>query len=116
MLAPVVLVFALVIRMRGESESLEKSLEGKKRPPLVPGFVLGFLLLAGINSLNLIPEAVGSFLTDLSRWALLTAISAVGMKTSLRRIFDVGSQAIILIVAETLFIGVFILAGVHFLA
>ena len=111
MLAPVVLVFALVIRMRGESESLE----GKKRPPLVPGFVLGFLLLAGINSLNLIPEVVGSFLNDLSRWALLTAISAVGMKTSLRRIFDVGSQAIILIVAETLFIGVFILAGVHFL-
>lgn len=111
MLAPVVLVFALVIRMRGESESLE----GMKRPPMMPGFVIGFLILAGINSLHLIPASVADFLSDLSRWALLTAISAVGMKTSLRRILDVGSQAIALIVAETLFIGVFILAGVHFL-
>ncbi len=111
MLAPVVLIFALVIRMRGESDSLEDM----KRPPLIPGFVLGFLLLAGINSLHLIPESLGSFLNDLSRWSLLTAIAAVGMKTSLRRILDVGSQAIMLIVAETLFIAVFILSGVHFL-
>jgi len=46
---------------------------------------------------------------------LLVAIAAVGMKTSLRTIFDVGGQAIILIVAETIFIAMFILAGIHYL-
>jgi uncharacterized integral membrane protein (TIGR00698 family) len=47
MLAPVVLVFALVIRATGEAGA-----SGTKRPPLVPGFVLAFLILAGLNSLS----------------------------------------------------------------
>ena len=32
-----------------------------------------------------------------SRWALLTAIAAVGMKTSLRKLLDVGGPAIALV-------------------
>ena len=48
--------------------------------------------------------------------ALLVAIAAVGMKTSLRRILDVGGQAITLIVAETVFIAGLILIGIVFLA
>jgi uncharacterized membrane protein YadS len=54
-------------------------------------------------------------LTEPSRWALLVAIAAVGMKTSLRTILDVGGQAIVLIVAETTFLAIFILAGLHLL-
>ena len=82
---------------------------------LVPGFVLAFLALAGVNSFGLIPEAVATGLGDISRWALLIAISAVGMKTSLRRILDVGGQAIALIFAETVFIAGFILIGIAYL-
>jgi uncharacterized membrane protein YadS len=59
-----------------------------------------------------VSEAIG----NLSRWALLIAISAVGMKTSLRRMLDVGGQAIVLIVAETVFIAAFILAGIRYLS
>ena len=33
---------------------------GGKRPPLVPGFVLGFLALAAVNSLGLVPAAVAA--------------------------------------------------------
>lgn len=108
MLAPVVLIFALVIRARFDSSEV-----GEKRPPLMPGFVIAFLILAGINSFGLIPAYVADFLSGLSRWALLTAIAAVGMKTSLRSILDVGGQAIVLIIAETLFIAAFILIGIH---
>ncbi len=111
MLAPVVLVFSLVIRATGQAGA-----GGAKRPPLVPGFVLAFLALAGVNSFGVIPEVVADGLGDLSRWALLIAISAVGMKTSLRRILDVGGQAIALIFAETVFIAGFILIGIAYLA
>jgi uncharacterized membrane protein YadS len=111
MLAPVVLVFSLGIRARGLAED-----GGGKRPPLVPGFVLAFLALAAVNSIGLVPAEVAKFVGDLSRWALLIAISAVGMKTSLRTILDVGGQAITLIVAETLFLAGFILLGLHWLA
>ncbi len=111
MLAPVVLVFSLVIRATGEAAT-----SGTKRPPLVPGFVVAFLIFAGVNSLGVIPQLVAEGLGELSRWMLLVAIAAVGMKTSLRRILEVGGQAITLIVAETVFIAGLILTGIVFLA
>jgi uncharacterized membrane protein YadS len=109
MLAPVVFVIALAVRAVADAEP------SGPRPPLVPFFVVAFLALATLNSLGLIPGFVAAALSDLSRWALLTAIAAVGMKTSLRTMFEVGGQAAALIVAETLFIGAFILAGLAWL-
>ena len=111
MLAPVVLCFSLVIRARGLAD-----MDGGKRPPLLPGFVLGFLVLAALNSLGVIPAVVADWAGVLSRWALLIAIAAVGIKTSLAKMLDVGGAAIGLIVAETVFLGVFVVAGLHFLS
>jgi uncharacterized integral membrane protein (TIGR00698 family) len=106
MLAPVVLVFALAIR------AMDKAADpGAARPPLIPAFVLAFLVLAAINSFGLIPPVVAELAGDASRWALLIAIAAVGMKSSLKRIFDVGGQAIVLILAETAFIAL-LLVGI----
>ncbi len=110
MLAPVVLVFSLAVRSRGETVET-----GGKRPALIPGFVWAFLALATINSFGIMPAVVSQFLGDLSRWALLIAIAAVGMKTALRTMLDVGGQAITLMVAETVFLAVFILIGLHWL-
>lgn len=110
MLAPVVLVFSLVIRARGLADG-----DAGKRPPLLPGFVLGFLALATLNSLGLIPKPVADLAGSLSRWALLIAIAAVGVKTSLKKMLEVGGGAIALIVAETVFLGVVVLAGLHWI-
>lgn len=109
MLAPVVLVIALLLRRSGAGAG---AVPGAGRVPLLPGFVLGFLLLAGLNSAGVIPPALTQALAALSRWALLVAIAAVGIKTSLRRIVEVSGQAIVLILAETLFIAGFVLIGV----
>ena len=111
MLAPVVLVFALVIRRIDAGEP-----DRGERPPLVPGFVLVFLALATLNSLHLIPAEVAAALAELARWALLVAIAAVGMKTSLKRMADVGATAIILMVVETAFIAGFVLAGIKLIS
>lgn len=110
MLAPVVLCFSLVIRQRGLADQ-----GAGKRPPLLPGFVIGFLLLAAANSLGLVPQAVADLAGALSRWSLLTAIAAVGIKTSLGRMVEVGPGAIAILVAETVFLGVFVVAGLHLL-
>ncbi|MGB3500690.1 MAG: YeiH family protein [Mesorhizobium sp.] len=111
MLAPVVLIFSLSLR------SVERGPGGAEgpRPPLLPGFVIGFLILAALNSAGLIPAAVSAAANETSRWALIVGIVAVGMKTSLRRVLDVGFDAIALIVAETLFIAAFILGGMYLL-
>lgn len=109
MLAPVVLIASIVIRNMAEGASEDE------RPPLLPFFVLAFLILAGVNSAHLIPEALAVFLSEVSRWMLLIAIAAVGMKTNLKQVLGVGIAAIALIVVETLFIGAFILIGIRFI-
>ena len=69
MLAPIVLVAALVMRRRAP--------QGAARPPLVPGFVLGFLALAALSSMQLLPGWSIEALSAVSRWALLTAIAVI---------------------------------------
>lgn len=109
MLAPIVLISALLIRRFASAP------DDGQRPPLLPGFVVGFLILAILSSANVIPPALVDFLSQSSRWLLLTAIAAVGMKTNLKQVLAVGGAAIALIILETLFIAGLILAGILFL-
>ena len=53
----------------------------------------------------MIPAAVAAALSELSRWALVVAISALGMKTALGELASVGAKAMSLLVLETVFIG-----------
>ncbi|MEM6460277.1 MAG: YeiH family protein [Pseudomonadota bacterium] len=110
MLAPIVLLLAIVVRSQMEGDTASA-----KRPPLIPPFVLGFLVLAVANSIGFIPAAIAAVANDVSRWFLIIAIAAVGMKTSLKSILEVGGQAITLIVAETVFLAVVIVLGIKFL-
>lgn len=106
MLAPVVLVISLYFRSQGKTDASEKPL------PLMPSFVVGFLFLAVMNSLGLIPVALSDIAGQLSKWALLISIAAVGIKTSLASMLGVGGTAIAVIVAETTFIGLFVAGGI----
>lgn len=107
MLAPIVLLFAVLFRDVNDEEPAQKA-------PLIPGFVIAFFILAGLNSLGMVPSALSMFLGDFSRWALLIAIAAVGMKTDLKTIRSVGGLAIVLITCETIFLGLFILGGIAY--
>ncbi len=98
MLAPVVILGTLVIR------ALANAAPGEERPPLIPGFVLGFILLAALNSTVALPAPVLSVAQQGSGWLLLTAIAAVGVKTRPGEILKVGKPAAALLVAETLFL------------
>lgn len=111
MLAPVVVVMSVMIRQRGLADLDESG----KAPPVLPAFVVGFLILATLNSLGLIPRVVADWCGTISRWALITSIAAVGIKTSLRKMFEVGGVAIGLLVAETLFLMIFIITGLKIL-
>lgn len=109
MLAPIVLVISLL--MRGTFGASNEN----NHPPVLPLFVIGFLGFATLNSLGFIPAPFVGVLSEASRWALLIAIAAVGMKTSLKRILEVGRVAITLVVAETVFIAGFMLLGISLL-
>ena len=103
MLLPIVAVLALLFREGPGTE-------GKKRFP-IPYFVLGFAILVGLGSHELFPETLRQVVLDISRWCLVVAISALGMKTSLKSLGDVGGQAIALICGETVFLAILVLAS-----
>lgn len=84
-------------------------------PPLVPAFVLGFVVLAGLYSTGLFPAGVTTFAATVSRWALLVAIAAVGLRTNLRNVIEVGGAAIALLIVETLFIATVIMLSIFLL-
>lgn len=96
LLVPTVLAVAFVYRAELRAEG------GRAKLP-VPGFLFGFIALVALNSLGLLPEVLRGGLQELSGWCLVTAIAALGMKTSLKALLQVGGRAVGLIVVETLF-------------
>ncbi|MEQ8490797.1 MAG: putative sulfate exporter family transporter [Marinovum algicola] len=106
LLAPVVFLIALAARRSGAT---------RQKAALLPGFVLAFLGFAMINSVAPMPEGLTRTIGDASGWLLLTAVSAVGMKTSLKQVQDVGGQAFALVICETLILAGFFLGGLWFL-
>lgn len=100
MLAPVVLIAAMILR-RTEGR-------GAARPALMPGFVVVFLILAVANSAYLVPVVVGDAASVVSRAVLVAAVAAVGMKTSLVQLADMGPAAMAAMVAQTALLAVLI--------
>lgn len=70
----------------------------------LPAFLVAFVACLLINSAGLAPEFVQTGAADLSQWLLLTAIAALGVRTSLKAMLDLGPRHLILVVAETLFL------------
>jgi uncharacterized integral membrane protein (TIGR00698 family) len=101
-LLPVVMTLSFIFRPK----------TGTTAGPLLPGFLIVFAVLVVANSVGAMPVALLTALKALSRWCLVTAIAALGMKTSLKSLAEVGGRAIALIVAETLFLAIVVLTVV----
>lgn len=82
---------------------LSRQHEGKAKVSL-PSFLVLFCALVVVNSLGLLPTALAGFLSDLSRWLLVTAIAALGMKTALKELFALGTADVLVVLAITAFL------------
>jgi uncharacterized integral membrane protein (TIGR00698 family) len=109
MLLPVVLVVSFALRRAGYEHGAEA------RPPLLPFFLVGFVLLVALNSAGGLPAGAAASLQDASRWCLVTAIAALGTRTSLGELARVGWRPVAIIVGETVFVALFVLAGLSLL-
>lgn len=97
LLVPAVLAVAWVYRAELRADG------GKAQLPL-PGFLFGFVALVALNSAGLIPEPFRLVLVELSGWCLVAAVAALGMKTSVTALRQVGGRAIALLVVQTFLI------------
>ena len=78
----------------------------------LPWFLVLFIVLAVLTNTGAVPQPVNDAMGTLSRWCLVIAISALGVKTSLAAIFRVKPSYGIILVAETVFLLVLALAFV----
>ena len=108
MLLPVVLTIAFVLSRNAVAGT-------RRQATLLPTFLLAFIALVAVNSTGLVPKPVAQGLNDISRWCLVTAIAALGMKTSFKDLVAVGWRPVGLMVAETAWIGVVVFIAVVWL-
>jgi uncharacterized integral membrane protein (TIGR00698 family) len=106
MLLPVVLVITLIA-----ARGMDKS-EPSQKVALLPGFLIGFVVLAALNGFALVAKPITAVLTEASKWLLVISVAALGMKTSLREMMAVGTTAIALIAAETIFLALLVLGWI----
>ena len=81
---PTVLVFAWV-GTRIKQKELKTSGDGKKVNlfKIIPWFIGGFLLLAILNSVGVIPSALSGMMKTASKFLMVTALAAIGLNTSI---------------------------------
>ncbi len=107
MLLPVVLVIT-VAAARG----MDREQPAQNKVALLPGFLIAFIVLAALNGFALVAKPIASALTEASKWLLVISVAALGMKTSLREMLAVGTTAIALIAAETIFLALLVLGWI----
>jgi uncharacterized integral membrane protein (TIGR00698 family) len=105
MLLPVVASIAFAIARAGVGT-------GRARVP-IPTFLFGFAALVVLNSLGVLPKPVVAAAGEVSRWCLVVAIAALGMKTSFKALIAAGWRPVAVMVLETLWIGGLVLAVVE---
>jgi uncharacterized integral membrane protein (TIGR00698 family) len=113
MLIPVVLVLSLLLFRRVAPGA---DAHGKRRSaPPFPLFLVGFAGLVVLNSALPLPPLAVQSASSISSWCLVTAIAALGMKTSFRDLLAVGWKPVGLMVAETIWIAAFVLLAMRFI-
>ncbi|MEQ8658603.1 MAG: putative sulfate exporter family transporter [Hyphomicrobiales bacterium] len=93
LLLPVVILAILIATRKSDGERVG-----------IPLFVIAFIVFMLINSTGLLPVAVVAFFVEASRWMLIIAIAALGVKTSLGAMVNLGGNHIALVVAQTVFL------------
>ncbi|CZF82581.1 hypothetical protein GCE9029_03311 [Grimontia celer] len=107
LLVPVILVISLYFRSHPDKDSEKADI------PLLPFFVIGFCICVAINSAHILPVGVTNTLSGLSSWCLVSAVAALGIKTSVKKLFTIGYEPILMVVIETVAIAAWVLVGIY---
>ena len=98
------IVVAIVIIFRNQSNAALP----EKQQPLIPTFLIFFIVLILLSTSGLISVPITQFAGEASRWLLVIAIAAAGIKTSFEDLIKLGWQPVLMLVTETVFIAGFI--------
>ncbi len=106
LLAPVVMLVAVAYRGRLQASG------PRQKVPVLPGFMIGFLALVVLASVGVVPKSAGEAAGTMSRWLLMVAIAAAGIKTNIGDLRRLGWRPLAMLAVETVFIAGFVLAAI----
>ncbi len=119
MLGPVCLVLSIVARRWREDSSPPPLREGGEAAhrlalgELVPWFILGFLALAAMRSMNLIPRAVLAPTASISSLLTVVAMAALGLGVDIRVVAKAGGRVAAAALLSLLVLGLISLGLIH---
>ena len=87
-LGPILIATSLLIARSDTSGS------AVKRSAILPGFVIGFLALAALNSIGVIPHTAQTTASAVSSYLITAALAGIGLSTRFAEILRVGRPAI----------------------
>ena len=102
LLLPVVLFISIFFGTQKSSNKL-----GWGSLKLIPTFLVGFMALSVVASMKILPQIATQQIGGMSRWMLVVAIAAAGLKTNFQELAKLGWQPVLMLVVETLFIALF---------
>lgn len=111
MLLPVVLILMLV--MKRSAAKAGTKVEGNI--PQFPLFLIGFIVLMLINSFVDLATIITKSASEISRFFLVVSITAIGMKSNLKKLVEVGVIPVFVLFIETFWIAAVIFTYVTFL-
>ncbi len=115
MLVPVIAFAVALARRKAAAAGPVEAVLGTAaaRAPLLPAFVVAFVVLVGLNSLGVVPQVVREAGADVSRWCLLIAVAAIGTKTRFQELLTVGLKPVVLMLGETVFLAALVLVALR---
>jgi len=101
LLAPVVLILGAIGARKPGSGTFDF------RRVTVPWFVLGFIVLVGVNSVGMIPVVWKTFIASGDQLLLAVSMAAMGLETHLKKLKNMGIKPLMLGAAAWIFITFF---------
>ena len=114
MLGPVVLALSLVAARTGEP-GRRTGLAGQKLHRLVPWFIIGFLALAALRSLDLLPHVLLAPLAGAAGLLTVVSMAALGLGVDIRVVARAGGRVVAAVTLSLVLLGAVSLGLIHLL-
>ena len=95
MLAPFLIILSTYLSKK-KSKANNGAQSAEKSPITIPWFAVFFILMAGFNSLNLIPASIVSYIVTIDTILLAMAMVALGLTTHISAIRQAGVKPLLL--------------------
>jgi uncharacterized integral membrane protein (TIGR00698 family) len=95
MLGPVVVLLSLLLPKLNNCARRPATL---KRRHLVPWFILGFLALAALRAIGLIPQSTQGLMTAVANWLTIISMAALGLGVDVRNVGRAGGAVTLAVV------------------